>query len=87
MNRTRIKMLVTGITFAMVVSGCSSATEDTTAKSGQPVQIQKVKMRPLANEFNLAGTLQASNQTAVSFEANGRILNTTVEVGDQVQKG
>ncbi len=87
LNRTRIKMLVTGITLAMVVSGCSSASEDTTAKSGQPVQIQKVKMQPLANEFNLAGTLQASNQTAVSFEADGRILNTTVEVGDQVHKG
>ncbi len=87
LKRTRIKMLVTGITFAMVVSGCSSASEDTTAKSGQPVQIQKVTMKPLANEFNLAGTLQASNQTAVSFEADGRILNTTVEVGDQVQKG
>ncbi|MEK4459484.1 MULTISPECIES: efflux RND transporter periplasmic adaptor subunit [Paenibacillus] len=87
LNRTRIKMLVTGITFAMVVSGCSSASEDTTVKSGQPVHIQKVTMKPLANEFNLAGTLQASNQTAVSLEANGRILNTTVEVGDQVQKG
>ncbi|MGQ3478719.1 efflux RND transporter periplasmic adaptor subunit [Paenibacillus sp. TY11] len=87
LNRTRIKMLVTGITLAMVVSGCSSASENTTAKSGQPVQIQKVKMQPLANEFNLAGTLQASNQTAVSFEADGRILNTTVEVGDRVHKG
>jgi RND family efflux transporter MFP subunit len=87
LNRTRIKMLITGITFAMVVSGCSSASEDTTAKSGQPVQIQKVTMKPLANEFNLAGTLQASNEAAVSFEANGRILNTTVEVGDSVQKG
>lgn len=87
MNRTRIKMLVTGITFAMVVSGCSSASEDSTVKSSQPVEIQKVTMKPLANEFNLAGTLQASNQTAVSLEANGRILNTTVEVGDQVHKG
>ncbi|WP_404519018.1 MULTISPECIES: efflux RND transporter periplasmic adaptor subunit [unclassified Paenibacillus] len=87
LNRTRIKMLVTGITFAMVVSGCSSASEDTAVKSGQPVHIQKVAMKPLTNEFNLAGTLQASNQTAVSLEANGRILNTTVEVGDQVQKG
>ncbi|MGG1616790.1 efflux RND transporter periplasmic adaptor subunit [Paenibacillus sp. NRS-1782] len=87
LNRTRIKMLVTGITFAMVVSGCSSASEDSTVKSSQPVEIQKVTMKPLANEFNLAGTLQASNQTAVSLEANGRILNTTVEVGDQVHKG
>ncbi|WP_431088793.1 efflux RND transporter periplasmic adaptor subunit [Paenibacillus sp. 8b26] len=87
LNRTRIKMLVMGITLAMVVSGCSSASKDTIAKSGQPVQIQKVKMQPLANEFNLAGTLQASNQTAVSFEADGRILNTTVEVGNQVHKG
>ncbi|WP_328799911.1 efflux RND transporter periplasmic adaptor subunit [Paenibacillus sp. LX16] len=87
LNRTRIKMLVMGITLAMVVSGCSSASKDTIAKSGQPVQIQKVKMQPLANEFNLAGTLQASNQIAVSFEADGRILNTTVEVGNQVHKG
>ncbi|EHS55568.1 efflux transporter rnd family, mfp subunit [Paenibacillus sp. Aloe-11] len=88
MNSTRIKMLVTGVTFAMVVSGCSSASEDTTtAKSGQPVQIQKVTMKPLGNEFNLAGTLQASHEATVSFEADGRILNTMVEVGDSVQKG
>ncbi len=88
LNRTRIKMLVTGITFAMVVSGCSSASEDTTTtKSGQPVQIQKVTMKPLANEFNLAGTLQASHEATVSFEADGRILNTMAEVGDSVHKG
>ncbi|MEC0236060.1 efflux RND transporter periplasmic adaptor subunit [Paenibacillus kribbensis] len=88
LNSTRIKMLVTGVTFAMVVSGCSSASEDTTtAKSGQPVQIQKVTMKPLGNEFNLAGTLQASHEATVSFEADGRILNTMVEVGDSVQKG
>ncbi|ASR47374.1 efflux transporter periplasmic adaptor subunit [Paenibacillus kribbensis] len=88
LNSTRIKMLVTGVTFAMVVSGCSSPSEDTTApKSGQPVQIQKVTMKPLANEFNLAGTLQASHEATVSFEADGRILNTMVEVGDSVQKG
>ncbi|WP_155252451.1 HlyD family secretion protein, partial [Paenibacillus polymyxa] len=79
--------MIAGVALALVASGCSSASENTVTEASHPVKIEKLAMKPLANDFNLAGTLQASNEANVSFEADGRILNTMVEVGDSVEKG
>ncbi|MCM3701510.1 efflux RND transporter periplasmic adaptor subunit [Paenibacillus macerans] len=49
--------------------------------------METVTKKPLATGFLLAGTLQATEQTSISFEASGRILATEVEIGDVIQKG
>ncbi|WP_342434509.1 efflux RND transporter periplasmic adaptor subunit [Paenibacillus sp. FSL H7-0442] len=87
LKKKGIRIMIAGVALAIVASGCSSATENSVTEASHPVKVEKLAMKPLANDFNLAGTLQASNEANVSFEADGRILSTMVEVGDSVEKG
>ncbi|WP_068783028.1 efflux RND transporter periplasmic adaptor subunit [Paenibacillus phocaensis] len=72
------------------LAACSSGNDGETAAEKTDtttVEVMQVKSEPLKTEYNLSGTLQSADSTAVSFQASGEVKQTLVEVGDQVKEG
>ncbi|MFD1887761.1 efflux RND transporter periplasmic adaptor subunit [Paenibacillus wenxiniae] len=79
-------MAFTSTLLLMALAACSSepaAVQPTTST----VQIMTVKKQPLNTSYDLSGTLEAYDQTPVSFQTAGTVIQINKEIGDQVSKG
>ena len=52
-----------------------------------PVSVLIVKSKPMVEEINSAGTLNADETVNLSFESSGRITELNIDEGQQVKKG
>lgn len=75
---------------AISTSACSSQSPGEAKETGTEAHMVKaivVNKEPLSVIYNLSGTLQPYDETTVSFEVPGRVLETNVNIGDPVTKG
>lgn len=77
------------LTFSLILSACSSGGGENAvaADAGRTVQTEQVKAEQLSSSTSLAGTLEAYDETVVSFQADGRVASISVNEGDTVQTG
>jgi multidrug efflux pump subunit AcrA (membrane-fusion protein) len=92
MSGSQKKMLVTALTLLLVtanISACSTTAgeEVDNIENAQVVEVLTVVKESLPDRYALAGTLQAVKEATISFEAEGQVANTFVDVGDMVQVG
>lgn len=79
-------MAFTSALCILALAACSSepaAVQSTTST----VQIMTVKKQPLNTSYDLSGTLEAYEQTPVSFQTAGTVTQINKEIGDNVSKG
>lgn len=75
---------------AISTSACSSQSPGKAKGTGTKAHMVKaivVNKEPLSVIYNLSGTLQPYDETTVSFEVPGRVLEANVNIGDSVTKG
>ncbi|MFD1952776.1 efflux RND transporter periplasmic adaptor subunit [Paenibacillus thailandensis] len=78
------------VALALIASACSSGSGKEAASeaaAGRTVHTEQVKAEQLVSSSSLAGTLEAYEETVVSFEADGRVLSVAVKEGDSVKAG
>ncbi|RKN84509.1 efflux RND transporter periplasmic adaptor subunit [Paenibacillus ginsengarvi] len=89
-RRKRISLSV--LTWGLVVtlsSACSLQAKDAAivAEKLQTVEVITVQPEPVLDRYALAGTLQSMKEAVVSFEVDGRVTETFVQVGDVIKAG
>lgn len=57
------------------------------AEVAQTVEIVAASLESIADQYALAGTLQAKEEAFIAFEADGRVTKTYVETGDVIEAG
>ena len=80
---TIITALLTGL--LLLVSGCGSSDE--TSDKAPLVKTQVVGQGSGAGENSLAGTIKNRNETALSFQIGGRVIQKNFNIGDRVGAG
>ncbi|RAK17162.1 RND family efflux transporter MFP subunit [Anoxybacillus vitaminiphilus] len=88
--RKRWPLIITAVSLAFASTACSAKETSSVQEEKndiKTVQVATVKNESLDAISNLSGTLQPYDETIVSFEVGGQILDTNVKIGDSVQKG
>lgn len=83
----RINMLVV---LALSLSDCSNPaprTEQSTRPTPIAVQVVRVKLNPVDDTYESAGTVRAEQQAVISSKVMGTILKVLVKPGDMVRAG
>lgn len=80
---TIITALLTGL--LLLVSGCGSSDE--TSDKAPLVKTQVVGQGSGAGENSLAGTIKNRNETVLSFQIGGRVIQKIFNIGDRVGAG
>ena len=68
------------------LSACRRA-EEAPAQEIRPVRVMKIESRNTAGIVALTGTVQAQSEINQSFRIDGRLIERTVEIGDNVKPG
>lgn len=73
----------TALTFALCLGAAGPVWAD------QPLTVQTVTAHfaPLVLEYELTGTIEATENVPVSFRSGGRVISVTTQVGDHVTTG
>jgi RND family efflux transporter MFP subunit len=71
---------------ASLLAGCQRV-EEAPAPEIRPVRAITVAQRAPDNSVMLTGTVQAQNEINLSFRVDGRLIERTVDVGDNVRPG
>jgi RND family efflux transporter MFP subunit len=80
--------VLTLLLVAALSSACSSqAGEAEITEIAQTVEVVTVAMESVPDQYALAGTLQAKEEAVVSFEVDGRVMETFVNASDVVKAG
>jgi RND family efflux transporter MFP subunit len=83
------QFIVIGMLTALLLAGCSgeqSVPEEELVKTVN-VETQTVAPQSFERYLKLVGTVESQNDVRISAEVSGRIMNYSVEQGDEVQKG
>ena len=80
---TIITAILTGL--LLIISGCGSS--DDTSDKAPLVKTQVVGQGGDASENSLAGTIKNRNETALSFQIGGRVIQKNFNIGDRVSAG
>ncbi|MEF8815540.1 MAG: efflux RND transporter periplasmic adaptor subunit [Salinibacter sp.] len=88
------RLAVVGLTFLLLLSGCSSSSdEDGAARRGQgnasPPSVEAVQARSgaLPLEERMSGTVRARNQVAIYSELSEPVVAVEAQTGDYVEEG
>ncbi len=81
--------LRTGSLFLAMALGLSACieTEEAAPAEARPVRVVTVEERVTGDVVSLAGTVESQAQVDLGFRIGGRIVERTVDVGDQVEPG
>ncbi len=86
-NRFGARALAWGaLSLVSVLAGCAREVEAPPPEI-RPVRTITVASRAADNTVALTGTVQAQNEINLSFRIDGRLVERTVEVGDNVRPG
>ncbi|WP_411347215.1 efflux RND transporter periplasmic adaptor subunit [Paenibacillus sp. WLX2291] len=85
MRNKYVSWFAAPVAFTVLLAGCSA--EQTVPAAVNPVSVTTVKQVPLTAVYDLSGTLQALEESPVSFELGGTVSSLSVDVGDSVNKG
>ena len=84
---TQIKLpLFCAIAATGLLSGCGSADDELKAEV-RPVRVIAVDKRAAGDTVALTGTVQAESDVNLSFRIDGRMIERTVSIGDNVKPG
>ncbi len=78
--------LTLALAFGLLLTGCGRKDEATNM-AGRPVQVVRVEASKLDNDIKLSGEIQAETIVALAFRIGGRVIERSVNVGDQVSAG
>jgi RND family efflux transporter MFP subunit len=88
--RKRWPLIITAVSLAFASSACSAKETSGVQeemKEAKNVEVTAVKKESLDVISNLSGTLLPYEETIVSFEVGGRILDMSAKIGDPIKKG
>jgi multidrug efflux pump subunit AcrA (membrane-fusion protein) len=88
--RKRWPLIITAVSLAFASSACSAKETSGVQeemKEAKNVEVTAVKKESLDVISNLSGTLLPYDETIVSFEVGGRILDMGAKIGDPIKKG
>lgn len=79
------------IAISLIFASTACSAKETSVQKGKTeaknVEVEAVKKESLDAISNLSGTLQPYDETIVSFEVGGRILDMSAKIGDPIRKG
>ncbi len=84
-----IKKWLMPFTCAFIVIALSACSSEPTAvqPAVSTVQVMTIQKQPLNVTYDLSGTIEAYEQTPVSFETAGTVVSIRKDIGDTVRKG
>ncbi|SDC95334.1 RND family efflux transporter, MFP subunit [Paenibacillus sp. UNCCL117] len=88
-GKKKLSAVWTLVLAAALSSGCSVGANEAkpAAEAAQTVEVMTVALEPIPDRYTLAGTMQALEESVVSFQADGQIMKTFVKEGDVVKTG
>lgn len=80
--------LVRSAAVALLVLMLAACQDEKAAPAeGRPVRVVKVEAGKLANDIRLSGEIQAEKNVGLAFRIGGRVVERSVNVGDNVKAG
>jgi membrane fusion protein (multidrug efflux system) len=88
-SKTRILLIVLALLSGLVLASCGKPGADTSADKVQPVnvKIEVLKLTPLVDGIQVAGTVKASEDVNMTAEEGGVVKEWKVKKGQAVKKG
>lgn len=79
--------LLLPIVASLGLMGCDGEVEDTVAAPPPVVKLETVSERATGQVRSISGVVEASDQSALSFQVSGRVTEVNVSVGETVVAG
>ncbi len=85
-----LRYLILGATFVFALSGCNDEKKTTAPPPPLPTQevkIAQATLKPVTNQIELLGTIEAVNRVELAAQISGNITKLPVVLGSTVKKG
>ncbi len=91
MNRTISLLSFPALLLTLCLVGCNGQSAEAASGPSEPpavaVQSEPARVQEVPRTLRLTGTLRGDRETDLAANANGRVLSTSVERGEQVKPG